>query len=170
MEKGDGVMFIVSKRDEIAVRVRDEETDVTALMAVAEYPDIEVLALRSYCDQEGVVLLLVTNNTSKTSRILEEVGYQCSTNPIVLVGPLNGRGWAAQLGSELGASGICVHYSYSHRTERGQYYLAFRTEEDDRAVRTLETTVTFRDIARAGSEPERYAIANHEAGLHQTAT
>lgn len=162
-------MFNLSKTGEIAVRVCDEETDMSALMAISQYRDLKVLAMRSYCDRDGVVLLVVTNNTSKTFRILEAAGYQCSTNPIVLVGPLARRGCAVLLGSELKASGIRVLYFYSHRTESGLHYLAFRTEEDNRTLRTLAASVVLHDGLLARSEQERYAIAEHEAIVHQSA-
>jgi hypothetical protein len=154
---GARVMFCISKNDEIAVRVQDEELDVPALAAIAQYPDLEVFAMRSYCDREGVVLLLVTNNPSKTTCLLERVGYQCRRQPVVLVGPLARRGWACPLQAELEASGIQVHYSYAHRNERGHLYLAFKTEEDDRALRVLSATLhgVASDLAdRSGAMPE----------------
>lgn len=153
-------MFMVSKSNEIAVRVQDEELDVTALGAIAQYPDLEVLAMRSYCDRDGVVLLLVTNNPARTARVLEMVGYQCRTKPIVLVGPLDRRGWAAPLQAELEASGIHVHYSYAHRTERGHHYVAFKTEEDDGALRALEISAMLHEVAHATAG--RYAGVSQE--------
>ena len=160
--------MFVSKNEEVAVRARDEETDVPALWALAQSRDIEVLAMRSYCERDGVVLLLVTNNVSKTLRILETVGYQCSTRPIVLVGPLDRRGWGARLEDELDASGIRIHYSYAHRTENGQHFLAFKTEEDERAVRTLQVSAVLRNVVRAQSVPEEFEVVNQPA-LHESA-
>jgi hypothetical protein len=162
-------MFVVSKDEEIAVRVQDRELDVSALGAIALCPDLEVLAIRSYCDRDGVVLLLVTNNPTKTTRVLETVGYQCRTKPVVLVGPLDRRGWAASLEAELKASGIRVFYSYAHQTERGQHYLAFQTEEDDRAVRILQASSTLRGATRGISVPNRYAVVHHNSLMHETA-
>jgi hypothetical protein len=164
-----GTVFVVSKNDEIAVRVQDEELDIPALTAIAQCPDLEVLAMRSYCDRDGVVLLLVTNNPSKTTRLLETAGYQCRIKPVVLVGPLDRRGWAAPLEAELKASGIRVRYSYAHRTERGHHYLAFKTEEDDRAVRILEVSSTLRDAARGKAVLDRDGALQGEPLLHETA-
>jgi hypothetical protein len=161
-------MFILSKNKEIAVRVREEETDVSALMVISQYPDIEVLVMHSYCEHDGVVLLLVANNTPKTFRILEAAGYECSTNPIVLVGPLGGRGCAVPLESELKACGIRVLYFYSHRTESG-LYLVFRTREDDRTLRTLAASPILRSAGDATVMDERYADVGRESVLHQSA-
>ena len=158
-------MCNLSRNEEIAVRVREEEADVSALMVISQYPDIKVLVMRSYCDRDGVVLLLVTNNTPKTFRILEEAGYECSTNPIVLVGPLGRRGCVVLLGSELKACGIRVLYFYSHRTEAGQLYLAFRTEEDDRALRALAASPILRDAGGAMVLDEQYVGAGRESVL-----
>jgi hypothetical protein len=140
-------MFVVTKNEEIAVR-GNEESDVSALMAIACYPDLEVFAMRSYCDCDGVVLLLVTNDSPRARQLLEKVGYQCRTRPVVLVGPLARRGWASPLETELEASGIRVRYSYAHRTEQGDHYLAFKTEDDDRALRVLEVSSTLHGATR----------------------
>lgn len=157
-------MYNLSKNEEIAVRVREEETDVSALIVISQYPDIEVLVMHSYCEHDGVVLLLVTNNTPKTFRILEAAGYECSMNPIALVGPLGRRGCVEPLESELKACGIRVLYFYSHRTESG-LYLAFRTEEDDRTVRTLAASPILRGAGGATVLDERYADVGREPVL-----
>jgi hypothetical protein len=137
-------MFLVSKNEEIAVQ-HNEELDVPALMAIAQHPDLKVLAMRSYCEPDGVVLHLVTNNPVKTARLLKRVGYKCWTKPVLLVGPLSRHGCTVPLQAELEASGVQVRYSYTHRTERGQLYLAFKTEEDDRALRVLEVSSTLQE-------------------------
>jgi hypothetical protein len=157
-------MFVVSKNEEIAVRA-NEESDVSALGALAYYPDLEVLAMRSYCDRDGVVLLLVTNDSPKTRRLLEKVGYQCRTRQVVLVGPLARRGWVAPLQTELEASGIRVRYSYAHRTEQGDHYLAFKTEDDDGALRVLEVSNTLHGAARFKEEDRPTRVEE----LHQIA-
>ena len=156
-------MFVVSKNEEIAVR-DNEESDISALMALAYHRDLEVLAMRSYCDRDGVVLLLVTNDSPRTRRVLEQVGYQCRTRPVVLVGPLARRGWATSLQTELESSGVHVRYSYAHRTEQGDHYLAFKTEDDDRALRVLEVSNTLRGVMR----PTDDRLA-HVEELHQIA-
>jgi hypothetical protein len=161
-------MFLVSKNEEIAVQ-ENEELDVPALMAIAQYPDLEVLALRSWCERDGVVLHLVTNNPVKTTRLLEQVGYRCRTRPVLLVGPLARRGCTVPLQTELEASGIQVRYSYAHRTKRGHHYLAFKTEEDDRALRVLEVSATLQE--EMGDETGRNTVLGHEdlKELHQVA-
>ena len=157
-------MYLVSKNEEIAVQ-DNEELDVSALRAIAQYPDLEVLAMRSYCDRDGVVLLLVTNNSRQTTRLLEKVGYQCRTRPVILVGPLSRRGWTASLQSELETLGIHVRRSYAHRTERGQHYLAFQTEDDERALRALELSDALRGAARSKDD----GAAHLPNELHQLA-
>ncbi|HUJ11203.1 MAG TPA: hypothetical protein VL171_14370 [Verrucomicrobiae bacterium] len=147
----------MSKHEEIAVRTWNEELDVTALMAIAQCPDLEVLAMRSYCDRDGVVLLLVTNNPFKTTRLLERIGYHCHRKPVLLVGPLARRGWTPSLRAELEGSGIHVVYSYAHRTERGQHYIALKTEEDERALRVLEVSSTLQGA--------KHGLTRNRAGL-----
>ena len=122
------------------------------MAVIAWYPDIKVFAMRSYCNRDGVVLLLVTTNVVKTSHVLKAAGFQCQVNPIVLIGPLDHFGLAAPIGVELTKLGIEVMCAYSSRTEAGLYYLVFKTSDDDSAIEVLTTDSSFQSFACCDSQ------------------
>ena len=140
-------MSIARRETEISVRIDHEPYKPSATTVIARYPDIEVFTMRSYCNRDGVVLLLVTTNAVKTSYVLKAAGFQCEAGPVVLVGPLNRTGWAAPLGIELANAGIEVFYSYTSHKERGQHYLVFKTSDDDHAIQILTTGSAFQLLA-----------------------
>src|SRR5207245_271992 len=65
----EGRMSILRREIELAVQVGDEPTEMSAVEIIAWQPGIEVLAMRSYCGPDGVVLLLVTTNSRKASQV-----------------------------------------------------------------------------------------------------
>jgi len=136
-------MSMVSREAEIAVRI-NEPTEISAVALLGWHADVEVLAMRSYCDRDGVVLLVVTSNPTKAAHVLESVGFRCKANPVLLVGPLGRSGLAAPIGLELARAGIEVLYSYSSRKSRDEYFLVFKTTEDVRAMRVLAVSPTVR--------------------------
>ena len=159
------MFFRIGLHQEIAVRAEHEDTDVTALMAIARCQDLNILAMRSYCDRDGVVLSLVTNDPRKTARLLERFGYRCGTSPVVLIGPLARRGWAMPLREELEASGVSVKYWYAHRAESGQHFIVIKTAEDKRALEILQANHTLARVlspalvAFEAAEPDMRELA-----------
>ena len=145
-------LSIASREVEISIR-SNELTEVSAVSLVAWCRDIRVLAMRSYCDREGVILLLVTTNPSKASRVLELAGFHCKANPVVLIGPLNRTGLTAPVGHELDGMGIDVLYSYASQVEIGRNYLVYRTTDDERAVRMIEDSVAVHNLVGIRSRP-----------------
>jgi hypothetical protein len=95
VNKREGNMSIAHREVELTVRIGHEPTEISAVGIIAWQRDVEVLAMRSYCSQDGVVLLLVTTNPRKASRVLGAAGFQCKSNPIVMVGPLYRSGLAS---------------------------------------------------------------------------
>ena len=151
---------IARRETEISVRSDDDQLEVSATAVIAWYPDIEVFAMRSYCNRDGVVLLLVTTNAVKVSQVLKAAGFQCRVNPVVLIGPLNRSGWAAPIGVELVNVGIEILYSYTSHRERDRHYLVFKTSDDDRVIQVLTTSPAFRSLACSNSQrDQQMAIA-----------
>jgi hypothetical protein len=132
------VVSIARQEIEIAVRAGEEVKDVSAVGTLGLCPDVDVLAMCSYCDQDGAVLLLVTTNALKTAFVLNAIGFQCNTSRVVLVGPLERTGVVPMIGAHLANAGIGVLCSYVSRTERGKHYLVVKTTENARAVCVLE--------------------------------
>ena len=158
-------MSIVSREAEIAVRI-NEPTEISAVALLGWHPDVQVLAMRSYCDRDGVVLLVVTTNATKAAHILESAGFRCKANPVLLIGPLGRSGLAAPIGLELARAGIEVLYSYSSRKDREAYFLVFKTTEDVRAMRALALSPTIRQAINGDILSAR---ADNRLGLSQQA-
>jgi hypothetical protein len=140
-------MSIARQETEIAVLVGHEPAGASATAVIAKYPDIEVFTMRSYCNHDGIVLLLVTTNATKTSHVLKAAGFHCQVEHVVLIGPLNRSGWTVPLNIELAEVGIEVLHSYTSHRERHRHYLVFRTSDNDRAIQVLTTGPAFQLLA-----------------------
>jgi len=138
-------MAIAHRKVEIAVRV-DESNDISAVGTLGWHSDVDVLATRSYFDRGGVVVLMVTSNSLKACRLLQEAGFHCKTSAVVLVGPLVRPGLAAPIGMELAAAGVDVLCAYAYRMDRDHHYLVFKTSADEHAMQIIETSETIRAL------------------------
>jgi hypothetical protein len=136
-------MCVVRRELEITVRT-DEPNDMSAVGILDRYPDVEVLARRSYCDREGGVLLLVPTDADRALGVLEAAGFRCRTNPIVLVGPFGNAVLAAPIGVGLAILGIEILYSYASHLDHGRDYLVFKTSDDDQSIRMIEESLAVR--------------------------
>jgi hypothetical protein len=148
-------MSIVRQETEISIRISHELHQAGATTVIARYPDIEVVTMRSYCNRDDVVLLLVTTNAVKAAHVLKAAGFQCQVSPVVLIGPANRSGWAAPVGIELAKAGIEVVYSYTSHKERDRHYLVIKTSDDTSAIQVLTASVTFQSLTSGDSRPDR---------------
>ena len=162
-------MSILRREIELAVQIGDEPTEMSAVGIIAWHPDIEVLAMRSYCGPDGVVLLLITTNAPKAADILEAAGFRCKSTPVILAGPLHQSGLAALIGTELALLGIDVLYSYTSRIGAGHQYLVFKTADDNRALQALEAKAGVRDLAQANSWQHQSAVSEMVSSCQQAA-
>jgi hypothetical protein len=162
-------MSAIRREIELRVRMGNEPTETSAVGIIGWQPDVEVLAMRSYCDRDGVVLLLVTTNPRKACHLLESAGFRCKSNPVLLLGPVHRYALASMVGTELAPLGIEVLYSYASRIGAGHEYLVFKTTEDDRAMRALEVSARIRDVTQVKSWPDENAISEAEANWQQVA-
>jgi len=160
-------MSILHREIELSVQLGDEPTEMSAVEIIAWQPDIEVLAMRSYCGPDGVVLLLVTTNASKASHVLEAAGFRCKSNPVILVGPLRRSGLAALIWTELAVLGIDVLYSYTSRIGAGPQYLVFKTSENERAMEALEISAGLRDATQAKSWQDQNLVPEIASNCQQ---
>jgi hypothetical protein len=130
----------VRKEVEIAVRAGKQPGALSKILAAVASQHINILAYCAYCDRDDTVVLLVTEDALRAKETLEAAGYPCRANSVVLVGSGDRVGAAALLGSYLGNAGIDILYSYASSAGRDQFFAVFKTMDDERAVRILETT------------------------------
>jgi hypothetical protein len=162
-------MSIARRETEISVLIGAEPPEISATAVMAWYPKIKVFTMRSYCNRDGVVLLLVTTDAVRTSQVLEAAGFQCVARPVVLIGPINRSGWADPIGLELAYAGIEVQYSYTSHRERDRHYLVFKTSDDDRAIQVLTTGPAFQSLASSDSQQDEETVIPEESSLLQQA-
>jgi hypothetical protein len=162
-------MSIIRREIELAVRIGHEPTEMSAVGIIAWHPDVEVLVMRSYCDQDGVVLLLVTTNPQKASQVLEAAGFQCKCNPVLLVGPLHRSALAVAIGTELSTLGIEVLYSYASSNGASHHYLVFKTTEDDRACQALEVSTCIQEAVPIKSWRDQTLVSQAASNWQQVA-
>ena len=162
-------MPIARRQTEISARIGDEPPEVSAMAVIAWYPDVEVFAMRSYSNRDGVVLLLVTTNAAKISHVLTAAGFHCEVNPVILIGPLDRPGWAAPIGVRLANAGIDVLSFYASHKEPDRRYLVFKTSDDDRAIQVLTSEPSTRSLGWVDSERDQeMAIADESSPFRQT--
>jgi hypothetical protein len=162
-------MSIIRREIELAVRLGHEPTEMSAVGIIAWHQDIEVLVMRSYCDQDGVVLLLVTTNPLKAFQVLEAAGFRCKNNPVLLVGPLHRSALTTLIGEELSALGIEVLYSYASSNGARHHYMVFKTTEDDRALQTLEASDCIQGTTQVKSWHDQNLISQAASNWQQAA-
>jgi hypothetical protein len=140
-------MTTVSTRNEVAVRLPNTPGALSRPMSAIAAGGAAVLAACSYWDNAGAILLLVTDDPIKTAQALTAEGFPWTESTIVLVGPLDLPAQAAVYGAELAAARVNVLYSYSYESEAGQYFLVFKTSDNNHAVRTLQSRVALAGLA-----------------------
>jgi hypothetical protein len=140
---------MVKRQIEITVHVSNEPASMGRLMANAGACGSEVLAACSYYSYDGAVVMLVTEDTARTLHALEDAGFKCKRDWVLLVEIPDKPGLASLLGARLTAAGIRVLYSYSFRSEKDHGYVVFKTTDDSRAFYLLEVEALVHELAIA---------------------
>ena len=97
-----------------------------------------IRALCSYNDRDRTMILLVTEDAPRAKQALEDAGFDCTTNPVIVVGLENRIGAIDRLGIDLQDAGIHVLRSYASYANRQEVCAVFKTQDDARAVKILE--------------------------------
>src|SRR5690349_16404739 len=105
-------MTDIYKEVEFAVRVKNAPTTLVNLLDSMSAQDIEILARGTHSDGESTVVSLVTDNTPKTQRVLEQAGLSYTTESVVLVDVENVGDSSVRYAALLRSEGIRVLHSY----------------------------------------------------------
>jgi hypothetical protein len=136
--EGDAVMAKARKEVELAVRFGNQPGALARVLEVIAKEGINLLAYCSYSERDQSVMLLVTDDPYRAKAALQEAGFECKANAVVLVSDTDRVGAAAQLGARLGGAGISILYSYASSAGRGDFCAVFKTMDDAAAIRVLE--------------------------------
>jgi hypothetical protein len=134
---GEKLMARARKEVELAVRMGNSTGALGKLLSILATHQVNVLAYCAYSDRDDAVVLLVPNNPLRAKLVLEEAGYQCKANSVILVGTTDHVGAAAQLGKHLGHAGVDILYSYASSAGTSQFFAVFKTVDDDLAISVL---------------------------------
>jgi hypothetical protein len=126
------------KEVEISVRVGNSPAAVQQVLSILAAHGLNVLAYCTYTERDDLVVLLVTTNALLAKDALQDAGFSCKANSVVLVGAAHELGSTAIIGAHLGLSGVEILYSYSSRLGSDQSIAVFKTTDDERAIQALE--------------------------------
>jgi hypothetical protein len=119
------------------------------LMAITVSCGAEVLAASSHCDGVNTVVRLVTEHGDRTIRALTDAGFNCQSDPVVLVELRDEPGLPALMAAKLAVAGIRVRQSYASHSDDHRAHVVFQTIDDDRAIRFLNVEALIRALAAA---------------------
>ncbi len=153
---------------EITVRTIDQPALLGKLMAITVSCGSEVLAASSYWDGKEMVVKLVTEDALRTTDALQAAGFDCKSDPVVLVEMPDKPGLPTLLSNKLARAGVNVLYTYLFRSDRQLTYLVFKTTDDIRAIYILEVEALIHGLAAARNcqEPASRDLAETGAILH----
>jgi hypothetical protein len=126
------------KEVEIAVRVGNRPTAAPEVLSTLAARGLNVLAHCTYTERDDLVILLVTDNALLAKDALQNAGFSCKANSVVLVDASHELGSAAIIGAHLGLSGVEILYSYASWLGGDQSIAVFKTTDDERAIQALE--------------------------------
>jgi hypothetical protein len=126
------------KEVELAVRVGNRPAALGGVLAAVANHGVNVLAYCTYSDGNDLIVLLITDNALAAKESLQMAGFSCKANSVVLVGASDEVGAAARIGMHLGMAGIEILYSYASSSGGDQFVAVFKTNNDERAIQSLE--------------------------------
>lgn len=126
------------KQVELAVRVGNKPGALGEVLTALATCGVNILAYCTYSDRDELVVLLVTDNPLAAKDALQIAGFSCKANSVVLVGATDEVGAAARIGAHLGMAGVEILYSYASSSGGDQFCAVFKTNNDERAIATLE--------------------------------
>jgi hypothetical protein len=161
-------MIGATRQIETTIRTINQPSLMGKLIAITVSCGAEVLAASSYWDGGSTVVKLVTEDARRTVGALQAAGFDCRSNPVVLVETPDKPGLPQFLSDKLVSAGINVLYTYSFRSDRDLNYVVFKTTDDERAIYVLEVEALIHSLAAAKSwrRPGPKIMAEHAVIQH----
>jgi hypothetical protein len=107
--------------------------EVSIFIAAAK---INIEAINAYGIREDGCFVLITDNTAKTIKILENMGAEVKTDDVILVEMPNKPGQIHRIAKKIADAGIDIKYVYGSPS-RGRMTVVFKTEDDRKTMRIL---------------------------------
>jgi len=131
-------MVNACKGIQLVVRSGSHPTSTAKILRAVSERGAVVLTHCTYFDGLQFKVLLVTEATIAAKHALEDAGYDCSAEPIVMVRAPDQVGAAAQLGRHLSNAGIDILYSYASVPSASEFLAVFNTSDNERAMQVLQ--------------------------------
>ena len=128
----------VLRDTELSICLNDVPGGEESVLSTVTEQGANVRALYSYNDRNRMVMLLVSEDPPLAKQALEDAGFDCTANPVVVVGLENRIGAIDRLGLHLQDAGINVLRSYASYANSQEVYAVFKTQDDARAVKVLQ--------------------------------
>jgi hypothetical protein len=127
----------VLRETELAIPIEDIPGAEESVLSTVTEQGTSVRALCSYNDCDQTVMLLVAEDPPRAKQALEDAGFDCWANPVVVVGLENRIGAIDQLGLRLHDAGINILRSYASYAKHEEAFAVFKTQDDERAIEVL---------------------------------
>jgi len=137
-QAAEGRAASVLQDTELSIRMNDVPGAEESVLSTVTKQGANVRALCSYNDRNRMVMLLVTEDSPLAKQALEDAGFDCTSNPVVVVGLENRIGAIDRLGLHLQDAGINVLRSYASYANPQEVCAVFKTQDDARAVKVLQ--------------------------------
>jgi hypothetical protein len=98
----------------------------------------DIDAWRFYSDYKRAAVLLVTSHESKLLRAIRAAGFECDSNPVVVLEEHHRTVSAVRLSTELRANGVRILDVYTCCSPRNGNTVVLRTTDHSRTAEVLE--------------------------------
>lgn len=132
-------MITAHKEVELAVRMPVHEQGTTNMLSELRHQNVEVRACTCYQDHSRLVALLIADDPARTLEVLQQAGYDCKSQPVILVevAPYN-PGLLVQLRAALERAGVSILSSHLCRSSAKGLSIAVQTTDNTTAFTVLQ--------------------------------
>ena len=129
----------IKEQIEVALHVSNDLKVLARLFASLATWSKDINAWRFYSDHKRAAILLVTSNESKLRRAIRAAGFDCDTNPVVVLEEHHRTVSAVRLSTELRANGVRILDAYTCCSPRNGNALVLKTTDGSRTAEVLES-------------------------------
>ena len=131
---------------ELAVAIGSNPSALTKVLRAVSRRGVKILAYSRYSECGSYTIRLVTEAVLSAISALEEAGFTCTADFVVLVSSEyrtgTVAGTVAALRNHLSGAGIGVQYAYA--SNEPEIFAILKTADDERALRVIATTSRLR--------------------------
>ena len=129
----------IKEQVEVALHVPNDLKVLARLFASLAIWSGDIDAWRFYSDHKRAAILLVTSDESKLLRAIRAAGFECDSNPVVVLEEHHRTVSAIRLSSELRANGVQILDAYTCNSPHNGTALVLKTTDRSRTTDVLET-------------------------------